>query len=47
MLIIVFLFVNGKKIFQFKADNKSVNFPSFVSEVYIMDLVLLNLEKYL
>ena len=23
-----YLFVNGKEIFQFKADNKSVNFPT-------------------
>ena len=41
-------FVNGKEIFKFKADNKKVNFPTqFCLEVYLMDLVLLSLEKYL
>ena len=45
-----YLFVNGKEIFKFKADNKNVNFPTqlnFVLEVFLMDLVLLSLEKYL
>ena len=43
-----YLFVNGKEIFKFKADNKNVKFQlSFVSEVFIMDLVLLSLDKYL
>ena len=28
MLITVFLFVNRKEIFKFKADNKNVNFPT-------------------
>ena len=37
-----YLFVNEKEIFKFKADNFC-----FVSEVYLMDLVLLSLEKYL
>ena len=34
-----YLFVNGKEIFKFKADNKNVNFQTQFS------LVLLNLEK--
>ena len=39
-----YLFVNGKEIFKFKAENRNVNFQhSFVSEVYLMDLVLLSL----
>ena len=43
-----YLFVNGKEILNFKALNKNVNFPTqFFSEVYLMDLVLLGLEKYL
>ena len=45
-----YLFVNGKEIFKFKADNKNVNSPTqlnFVLEVFLMDLVLLSLEKYL
>ena len=41
-----YLFVNGKEIFEFKDIN--VNFPTqFVSEAYLMDLVLLSLETYL
>ena len=43
-----YLLVNGKGIFKFKADNKTVNFPTqFSWEVFLIDLVLLNLEKYL
>ena len=39
-----YLFVNGKEIFKFKAENRNVIFQhSFVSEVYLMDLVLLSL----
>ena len=42
-----YLFVNGKVIFQFKAANKNLTFQvNFVSEVYLMDLVLVTLEKY-
>ena len=40
-----YLFVNGKEIFKFKAGNKNVQ-RNFVSEAYLMDLVLLSLEKY-
>ena len=40
-----FLFVNGKEIFKFKANNKNV--INFVLEVYLMDLVLPSIEKYL
>ena len=41
-----YLFVDGKEIFEFKTDNKNVNFPlNFVSEVYLMDLVLLSVEN--
>ena len=44
----IYLFVNGKKIFKFKAYNTNANFPMhFVSKVYLMDLILLSLEKYL
>ena len=28
MLIIVYLFVNGKEILKFKTDNKNINFPT-------------------
>ena len=43
-----YLFVNGKEIFKFKANNGNGNFPTqFFQEAYLMDLVLLNLEKYL
>ena len=38
------LFVNGKEISTFIADNKIIN---FVSDVFLMGLVLLSLEKYL
>ena len=42
-----YLFVNGKEIFKFKADNNNVNFLIQVAmEVYLMDLVLMSLEKY-
>ena len=42
-----YLFVDGKEISKFKADNKNVNPLSFVSEVYLMDLVLsLNRNVY-
>ena len=42
-----YLFVNRKQIFKFKIDNKSVNFPlSFILEVFLMDVVLLSLEKF-
>ena len=37
-----------KEIFKFKANNKNVYFLlNFVSEVYLMNLVLLSPEKYL
>ena len=43
-----YLFVNGKVIFKFKADNKMLTFQlTFVSKVNLMDLVLLSLEKYI
>ena len=43
-----YLFVNWKKVFKFKADNKMLTFQlSFFLEVFLMDLVLLRLEKYL
>ena len=44
-----YLFANEQEIFKFKIDNKNVlNFQlNFVSDVYLTDLVLLNLEKYL
>ena len=43
-----YLFVNENEIFNFKADNKNVNFPTqFAFEAYLMDLKLLSLEKYL
>ena len=43
-----YLFVNGIEIFKFKIDNKNVNFPlNFAMEVFLMDLVLLSLKKYL
>ena len=42
-----YFFVNGKEIIKFKADYKNVNFPTrFCLEVYLMDLVLLSLEKF-
>ena len=43
-----YLFVNEKEIFKFKADSKNATLQlSFVSKSYLMDLVLLSLEKYL
>ena len=43
-----YLFVNGKEIFKFNAYIKNVNFPTqFCLGRYLMDLVLLYLEKYL
>ena len=44
----IYLFVNEKETFRFKADNKSVNFPTqFRLGIYLMDFVLPSLEKYL
>ena len=42
-----YLFVDGKEIFKFKADNKMLTLQlNFVSEAYLMDIMmLLNLEK--
>ena len=41
-----YLCVNGKEIFKFKADNKKITFQlNFVSEVYLLDLGILSLEK--
>ena len=44
-----YFFANEQEIFKFKTDNKNVLVYqlNFVSEVYLTDLVLLNLEKYL
>ena len=44
-----YLFVNRRKeIFKFKAINKMLTFQlNFVLEVYLMDVVILSLEKYL
>ena len=43
-----YLFVNGKEIFKFKIDNEMLTFQlNFVTDVYLMNLVLLSLEKYL
>ena len=42
-----YLFVNGNEIFKSKVKNENANFPTFVSKAYLMDLVLLSLEKYL
>ena len=36
-----YLFVNGKEVFKFKAGNCQL---SFVSDLFLMDLVLLSLE---
>ena len=36
-----YFFVNEKEIFQFKFDNKNVNFPTQFCLSYLMDLVLL------
>ena len=44
----IYLFANAKEIFKFTDDKKNVNFPTnFVLEVYLTDIVLLSLEKYL
>ena len=43
-----YLFVNGKKSSRLKPTIKMLTFKlSFVLEVLLMDLLLLNLEKYL
>ena len=43
-----YLFVNGKEIFKFKADNKMLTFQiNFVLETFVMDLAILSLVKYL
>ena len=43
-----YLFVNGKEIFKFKVEKKMLTFQlNFVSEAFLMDLVLLCLGKYL
>ena len=42
-----YLFVNGKEIFKFKINTKKTFQHSFVSEAYLMDLLLPSLEKYL
>ena len=43
-----YLFVNSQEIFKFEARNKKLTFQhNFILEVYLMDLVLLSLEKYL
>ena len=43
-----YVFVNRKEIFKFKAKIKILTFQlNFVTEVYLMYLVLLSLEKYL
>ena len=43
-----YLFVNGKEILNLKPTIKMLTFElNFVSEVFLMDLVLLCLEKYL
>ena len=42
-----YLFVNGKEIFNFKADKKMLTFQfSFVSDIFLMDLVLVSLKKH-
>ena len=41
-----YLFVNGKEIYKLKGDNGILNLK-FVYEAYLMDLMLLTLEKYL
>ena len=40
-----YMFVNEREIFKFKVDNKDFNFQTF--QVFVIDLVLLGLEKYL
>ena len=42
-----YLFVNGKEIFKFKADNKNINFPTQFHLGILMDLALLSLEEFL
>ena len=45
---VMLLIVCGKEIFKFKVDNKNMNSQIiFVSEVFLMDLVLQSLENYL
>ena len=42
------LFVNGKEIFNLKAKMKMLTFQlNFIWEVFLMELVLLSLDKYL
>ena len=44
----IYFFINGNKIFKFKADNKMLIFQlSFAPEVYLMNFVILSLKKYL
>ena len=45
----IYLLVDGKRIFKFKADNKNVSFPIkfCFRSISLIDLVLLSLEKYL
>ena len=48
MLIKSYLFVNGKESLNLKLTIKMLTFQlNFVFEVYLMDLVLLSVEKYL
>ena len=42
-----FLFVNGKEIFKFKANNENLNFPTRFCIGSKSDFMLLSLEKYL
>ena len=43
-----YLFVNGKKSLNLKLKIKLLTFQrNFVSEVYLMDLVILSLQEYL
>ena len=43
-----YLLVNEQEIFKFNAGNKNLPFQlNFVSEVFLIDLVLLSLEKCL
>ena len=40
-------FINGNRIFKFKADYKMLTFQlSFTLEVYLMNFVILSLKKY-
>ena len=44
----IYLLVNGKEIVSLKLTIKMLTFQhSFVSDVYLMDLVILSLKKYL